>query len=108
MRANHPITQQQLEVAVMLLNKLKNIIGQRKMDDVLYRNIKVLGSDYTTDIFINFEKVVLKDGADPHDIYWKISETGQLDDDALHTMEFNTMADKVHFFNELFEIRIEQ
>ncbi len=77
------------------------------LKNVFYENICLLGSHYTDDVFINFEKTVIRSNAEPNNIYWRISPNGSLDDDALHNMEFKTLADRVHFFNELFEITVE-
>lgn len=105
MKADHPLTKKQIAALAVLLNKLQAVIESQITNDVLYSNVRVLGSDYTPDVFINFERIVARaDGPDPENIYWKISPDGKLDDDALHHMEFREMADRVHFFNSLFEI----
>jgi hypothetical protein len=106
MKTDHPLTQDQIAVTLILLEKLNQVIEEKKDNDIIYQDIKVLGSDYTRDIFIHFEKIIMKTEPDPDTIYWKISPDGTLDDDALHNMEFESMSDKVHFFNQLFEIRI--
>lgn len=107
MKTSHPITDKQVAIVAALLAKLEETIRQKEGKDVFYDSIRVLGSHYTDDVFINFEKVVIRSDAEPNNIYWRISPNGQLDDDALHNMEFKTLADRVHFFNELFEITVE-
>jgi len=100
------MTPQQIEVVAMLLAKLNGVIESKKESSVFFENIRVLGSDYTRDIFINFEKVVIRTEADVDNIYWQIKPDGSVDDDALHNMQFDTMSDGVHFFNTLFPIKI--
>lgn len=108
MQTSHPMTRKQIEVVAALLAKLHQTIDEKKNNDVFYDNIRVLGSQYTDDVFINFEKIIMRSTADPRDIYWRISPDGSVDDDALHNMQFKTLGDRVHFFNELFEITLEK
>ena len=106
MKTNHYLTPQQIEVVTILLGKLNQTIDAKRGNDVYYDNIRVLGSDYTPDIFINFEKVVVRADVDVDKIYWQIKPDGTVNDDALHTMQFDTLSDGVHFFNTLFEIKV--
>jgi hypothetical protein len=107
MKTSHPMTKKQVEIVAALLTKLEETIAQKQGNDVFYENIRVLGSHYTYDVFINFEKVIIRSDAEPQNIYWRISPDGKLDDDALRNIEFKTLGDRVHFFNELFEITVE-
>jgi hypothetical protein len=106
MQTSHPMTDKQVAIVAVLLAKLEDTIKEKEGKDVFYENIRVLGSHYTDDVFINFEKIVIRSDAEPNNIYWRISPDGTLDDDALHNLKFDTLADRVHFFNELFEITI--
>lgn len=106
MRTNHYVSPTQIEVVNLLLHKLNDTIIEKSGNDVMYSDIKVLGSDYTPDVFIHFEKTILKDDGEQLEIYWKITPEGELDDDALHNMYFKEISDRVHFFDSLFEIKI--
>lgn len=108
MKTNHNVTPQQAAIAVILLAKLENTINEKAGNDVYYDNIRILGSDYTKDIFINFYKVVLHAEPEPYSIYWQIKPDGTVDDDALHNLEFSTLGDRVHFFNSLYDIIIKK
>jgi len=101
MKRNHVVTNSQKKVVALLLGKLASTISEKKGNDVYYDNVRVLGSDYTTDIFIGFDKVVLYAEPEPASIYWQIAPDGTLDDDALHHIQFPSLGDRVHFFNSL-------
>ena len=100
----HPLSKKQNIIISILLNKIQ--LEDQKQKDVIYENIKVLGSDYTNLVFISFLKIGISSSgeADEKKIYWSIDVDGEVNDNAMQTMDFQTLADKVHFFNTLFEI----
>ncbi len=100
----HPVTNIQKE-------KAKTILNYYKENNTTYENHEqptLLGSNYTDSIFVKTTKITT-DGDNIHTktVYTEIQINGQMNYDLLNTMEFKTLADKVHFFNTLFPITYE-
>lgn len=66
----------------------------------------ILYSNYTTDVFIRYFRYE-SDGTDTgkQTYYIRISFEGRVDCEPLKTMYFQTVADRIHFFNTLQELR---
>lgn len=106
MKADHFLSNMQIEVIYLLLDKINKTIEETQFLDLSYSDIKVLGSDYTTDVFVSFVKTNTGASQSTETFYWGVDVNGNLNDNAFKTMQFNNIADKVHFFNSLYEIEL--
>ena len=66
-------------------------------------DIKILKTPYSLDVFLSFVDITLGDS--PKFNMYKIAINGTIDFDPKKTMEFNSFADRITFFNQLEEIK---
>jgi hypothetical protein len=101
----HPLSNRQKIVLSILLKKLK--MEDEKQTSIFYNDIKVLGSDYTDIVFVYFSRISIGESGEGEErkLYWSVDIDGEVNDNAVQTMEFETLSDRVHFFNTLFEIQ---
>ena len=106
MKTDHPVTQIQKQIVKEIIDRLHKENNQN--NNALYKNIKVLGSDYSNEIFIAFDKFSPDwNKGEPgfKKKYLGISINGKIDYEVLKR-KFNNLSDRVHFFNSLYEIKI--
>lgn len=102
-QTNHPFTKAQLNELQKQLNiisdieitatNLKGLPGKNG-----YFDIQILSSPYTTDVFLSFWE---KEFNGPKNYMYSINTQGQLNQKPKSSLEFQTLADRVHFFNTL-------
>jgi len=103
MKNNHPSSKEQRQIVAEIVAKL---VSENNKDNHIYQDIRVLGSDFSNDVFINYSKITpdWNNNRPKEEIkYISISLKGKIDYKA-NKMEFKTVPDRVHFFNNLYEI----
>lgn len=103
-KTNHPFTVAQLKKLNEELSLISDtqiiglkgvsIPGKKNFDD-----IRILHSPYLLDIFLSFSD--LSDPERPKFETFGIKANGAIDKKIRQTMEFETLSDRVHFFNTL-------
>lgn len=103
-KTNHVFTKRQLQSLNEELLKVSNseVIALRgvniepKKD---FADIEILKSPYVLDVFLSFLDISNPDF--PKFNLIKINEAGEIDYEPKKTMQFNSLADRITFFNEL-------
>lgn len=103
-KTNHPFTIPQLKTLNAELSKISdtqilglkgiNIAGKKDIFD-----IKILHSPYLSDVFLSFTDLTVPDY--PKFQTYGIKANGTIDYEVKRNLEFNTLADRVSFFNTL-------
>lgn len=100
------MTNKQQQTINQLLAALENQIIFKAGTSVQYTNIRLLQDSKTNDVFIAFTKTIIKEDIDSKNIYWKIDINGNLDDNASENMQFNSISERVNYFENLKPIKI--
>lgn len=109
-KTNHPFSRKQLETLNEELQKISNveIVALRgpgipgKSND--FTDIKITHSPYLLDIFLSYMDISNPDR--PKSYMIKIDTSGNVDRNVRQTMSFNTLADRVSFFNSLLPVEL--
>lgn len=97
----------QSKAAHIVLNEIKTDNTGVGIDVSPAHNLVVLASNYTTDIYVRYERSEF-DGQDTGNVkhFIRITFEGNIDYEPLQTQQFQTLADRIHFFANLYEIKL--
>ena len=109
-KTNHPFSKKQLLKLNEELKKISNVqvVALRgasipgKNND--YIDIKVLHSPFMLDVFLSYMDISIPER--PRSVIIKIDTAGTVDHQARANMSFNTLADRVTFFNSLVPVEL--
>lgn len=109
-KTNHPFSKKQLLKLNEELKKISSVqvVALRgaaipgKNND--YTDIKVLHSPFMLDIFLSYMDVSIPDR--PSSFMLKIDTAGNVDSEVRQNMAFNSLADRVTFFNSLVPVEL--
>lgn len=109
-KSNHPFTKRQLESLNKELSKISSVEIQalRGFTDLPTQNknitdIKILHSPFMLAVFLDFTDYSVPDH--PQYETYKIDADGSIDYNIKRSMKFNSLADRVSFFNQLTPIQ---
>ena len=110
-KSDHPFTKKQLAALNKEVQKLTDveITGMKGVKRSLpetsgnYTDIKVLHSPYILDVFLEFTDI--SDPDYPKFETYKIDANGEVDYFVKRNMEFDSLSDRVAFFNELMPVK---
>lgn len=108
LKSNHAFTKQQLEILNQELQKISTdkIVALRSpkvQAKENYIDIEVLHTPYMLDVFLSF--VDITDAEYPKFMMYKIDSKGSIDYEPRKNMNFETLSDRIHFFNTLQPIK---
>ena len=109
-KTNHPFSRKQLLKLNEELKKVSEVevVGLRgpripgKNDD--YADIQILHSPFMLDVFLSYMDISNPDR--PKSFMLKIDTAGNVDREVRQNMTFNTLADRVSFFNALSPVEL--
>lgn len=109
-KTNHPFSKKQLlklneelrKISVVQIVALRGASIPGKNND--YTDIKILHSPYLLDIFLSYMDLSIPD--QPKSYMIKIDTAGNTDTEVRQNMVFNTLADRVTFFNSLVPVQL--
>lgn len=85
-------------------NKTLNAELYKVTDKPENRNVKIKYSPYSLDVYITYQRYIEGDiDVGLEDYYIRITPNGTIDRDPLRNVEFNSIADRMSFFNSLRE-----
>ncbi len=107
-KTNHAFTKAQLKALNSELSKISEneIIALKGVQIKGKKNIidiNILSSNYSLDVFLSFTDISLPEF--PKFEMYKIDSKGNVDYQPKKSMEFNSLADRISFFNELQPIK---
>lgn len=108
-KTNHPFSRPQLLKLNEELKKISNVEiaalrGSIPGKNNNYTDIKVLHSPYLLDVFLSFLDITVPDR--PKSFMMKIDTAGKVDHQVRQTMTFETLSDRVSFFNSLIPVEL--
>lgn len=95
-------TKKQINKAISFIDsENKGLSGVRKP------TFEVLTSPYSDDIFLKEEKIeIINEYPGEVTLYHQVKQDGTLIKDVATNLEFQTLADRVHFFNSLKPLKV--
>jgi len=106
-KTTHPFSKKQLQTLNKELQKISpaqiGLNGLPTKQD--FQDIKIMKSNTVKDVFLSFLDISQPDH--PKFILYRINTAGVLDKHPKVNLEFNSWSEKITFFNELEEIKIE-
>ncbi|TYB78348.1 hypothetical protein [Bizionia myxarmorum] len=104
LKSDHPFTAFQLKALNAELQKISNLQivalrGVSKSQISNYTDIEIKHSPYLLDVFLSFIDISVPD--QPKSFLYKIATDGKVDYNARSSMSFNSLSDRVSFFNLL-------
>lgn len=87
---------------------IKSICDKNKSQkENIYSEIEILGSDYTNELFIRYNKTFFDENfeAQNQKKLIGIDTNGKIDYN-VYLREFETLKDRIHFINSLFSVKI--
>lgn len=110
-KTNHPFSKSQLSKLNEELKKISNVEIAALRGVAIpgknnnYTDIKILHSPYLLDVFLSYMDITDPDR--PKSFMLKIDTTGKVDNEVRQTMTFDTLADRVSFFNSLVPVELQ-
>ena len=109
-KTNHPFTKKQLmklneellKISTVQVVALRGAAIPGKNND--YTDIRVMHSPFMLDVFLSYMDISIPDR--PRSVMLKIDTTGKVDFHARQNMSFNSLADRVSFFNSLIPVEL--
>lgn len=109
-KTNHPFSKKQLlklneelkKISVVQVVALRGASIPGKNND--YTDIRILHSPYLLDVFLSYMDLSIPDR--PKSYMIKIDTAGNVDTEVRQNMTFNTLADRVTFFNSLVPVEL--
>ncbi len=109
-KTNHPFSKKQLlklneelkKISIVQVVALRGAAIPGENSD--YTDIKVLHSPFMLDVFLSYMDVSIPDR--PRSFMLKIDTAGNLDSQVRQNMVFNSLADRVTFFNSLVPVEL--
>ncbi len=109
-KSNHPFSKVQLQKLNEELKKVADVEVVALRGPAIpgknnnFTDIQVLHSPYMLDVFLSYMDLSIPDR--PKSFMLKIDTAGKIDHDVRSKMSFNSLADRVSFFNSLVAVEL--